>query len=189
MAIGGLRVAAVLVTFGILSAACSGDDDATSDTTAATEGPSTSATQRSSPPETATTEAPADTQPATTDVAVHVPGDDPADELQHPPHHCRRLRESRVRIRVRVRRRPSVLARRRRRPGQERGGELLRSGYRRRMVEPGPRVRGPRPLRAGGRRSRCRRPRTTRRDRGLRGRLQPLSGRHRRRRRERLLRR
>ena len=66
MAIGGLRVAAVLVAFGIVSAACSGDDDATSDTTVDTGGPSTSATPRSSPPETATTEA-ADTQPPTTD--------------------------------------------------------------------------------------------------------------------------
>ena len=70
MAIGGLRVAAVLVVFGIVSAACSGDDDATSDTTADTtadsRGPSTSATPASSPPETATTETAA-TQPATTE--------------------------------------------------------------------------------------------------------------------------
>ena len=65
MTIGGLRVAVVLVTVGIVSAACSGDDDATSDTTADTRAPSTSATQRSSTPETASTETP-DTVPATT---------------------------------------------------------------------------------------------------------------------------
>jgi acyl-homoserine-lactone acylase len=66
MGAGGVRVVAAFAAFAIASAACSGDDDASSDTTDSTGSPSTSATQTASSPDTVTTEPPA-TQPVTTE--------------------------------------------------------------------------------------------------------------------------
>ena len=159
--------------------ACSGDDDTSSDDD------DDRRCRPSTPADTAGTAArnggPGDDgrRPDDHRVAVHVRGDDPAHGPQHPPHHGRRFRQPRLRLRVCVRRGSSLLARRRRRPGQERGGQLLRCGHRRHVARAGPRVQGARPLRAGGRRPRSGRARSARRDRGLRGRLQPLSRRHR----------
>ena len=176
------------MTVGIVTAACSGDDDATSDTTADTAGPvdvgdATVVDTRGdldSTPATvpATTEAPFTyraTIRRTSYNIPHITADDFGSlgygyGYAFAEDHLCSLADVVVQARSEA-------------------ASFFGPGIDDWMAEPGSGVRGPRPLRTGGGRSRCRRSRTTRRDRGLRGRLQPLSRRHRRRRRERILRR
>jgi len=66
MGVRGLRVVAGLALFAIAAAACSGDDDASSDTADEPAGSSIPATQPAEPPESATTQSSA-TAPATTE--------------------------------------------------------------------------------------------------------------------------